>query len=62
MSEDIDIEKLRADRGWSQSDLAEYFGVTQGTVSRWEAKKVRPRGAALRLLKGLQQSEAGGVK
>jgi len=31
---------LREQRGWSQSQLAEAMGVTQGAVARWEKRSV----------------------
>lgn len=30
------IKRLRIERGWNQTELAERLGVTQATVSRWE--------------------------
>lgn len=34
------IRRLRLERGWNQTDLAERLGVTQATVSRWEKGSV----------------------
>ncbi len=56
-SEIIDV---REKRGWNQQALAEHVGVGQPTVSRWETDKAKPRGAALKILKALSQSDSAG--
>lgn len=45
-----EIIQARETRSWNQHALANYVGVDQATVSRWERGKAKPRGAALRLL------------
>ena len=37
------IRQLRQERGWSQPDLAQRLGVTQGAVSTWERGRGVPR-------------------
>ena len=37
------IRQLRQARGWSQPDLAQRLGVTQGAVSTWERGRGVPR-------------------
>lgn len=43
------LEYLRRVKGYSQKDLADLLGVTQGAVNQWEQGKTRPK--AGRLLK-----------
>jgi len=50
MSETALITRAREARGFSQSDVALFVGVTQATVSRWESRIVAPPGSARRLL------------
>ena len=33
------IERCRLERGMTQKDFAEYMGVTQGMVSKWESRE-----------------------
>ena len=40
MSENINVKKLRTSLKISQADFAKLLGVTQKTVSNWEAGKV----------------------
>lgn len=52
--------RLREGKGLSQKALAEALGVTQATVSRWEAGLIRPRVAVrlkLKDLLGLEPSQ-----
>ncbi len=37
------IRQFRQARGWSQPDLAQRLGVTQGAVSMWERGRGVPR-------------------
>lgn len=37
------IRKARAERGWTQSELAGRLGTTTTTISRWERGRGRPR-------------------
>lgn len=43
MSENINVKKLRTSLKISQADFAKLLGVTQKTVSNWEAGKVIPK-------------------
>ena len=45
-----DLRAVRAERGWSQADLARYVGVSPAAVSRWEAGGRRIPNAVARLL------------
>ena len=49
MSTHIDIKALRKARGWSQKQMAEYFGVVPVTVARWTVR-IPENGSARRLL------------
>ena len=44
------IRRLRKRHNLTQQALADYLGVDQSTVSRWEGEGVMPSGPALRLL------------
>ena len=46
-----EIERLRQRLGLTQLELAKWLGVTESSVSLWEAGKRRPRGPAHRLLR-----------
>jgi DNA-binding transcriptional regulator YiaG len=46
-----EIHGLRQRLGLTQRELAKWLGVSESTVSLWEAGKRRPRGPAHRLLK-----------
>src|SRR5262245_33608970 len=46
-----EIERLRQRLKLTQRDLAMWLGVTESSVSLWEAGKRRPRGPAHRLLR-----------
>lgn len=46
MSDPINIRQLREARGWTQGEMATYFGVDKATVWRWENKGVPARGPA----------------
>lgn len=39
------ITRLRKAKGWTQSQMAEHFGVNLSTVWRWENEGVPARGA-----------------
>ncbi len=59
MTEPNDIILVREKRGWSQQALADFIGVDQGTISKWESGKAKPSGPAQRLLDQLSaKSEA----
>ena len=47
------LQKLRADRGMSQEELAEKVFVTRQAVSRWETGETVPNTETLKLLSGL---------
>ena len=53
MIDKIKIKKLRADKAWSQKDLAGKCGVAEKTVSNWEQGRTGISGPALVILKGL---------
>ncbi len=44
------IRRLREERGWTQSDLAECLSVSVAAVSRWERGLATPRWKHLRAL------------
>jgi len=44
------LRELRAQRGWTQGDLAKYLGVTTGAVGNWETQA---NGATVRRIKAL---------
>jgi putative transcriptional regulator len=46
----IDVAKIRALTGLSQSDFAKSFGVAKGTLLNWEHGRRRPTGPAQVLL------------
>lgn len=48
-----EIKKLRADKAWSQKDLAKKCGVSVRTVENWEQKRTGISGPALMILRGL---------
>lgn len=50
---DIDIKKLRKEKGMTQADLAESIGVTKPTVSAWENGRWSPAPAQWKALKDL---------
>ena len=47
------IKTLRKKRRWTQIELADWLGIQQSTVSRWERGTTRPTGVYLTLLKPL---------
>ena len=51
----IDIRELRKSRSWTQTELAEYVGVDQATVSRWEQGKGGMTGSARKSLERLAE-------
>jgi transcriptional regulator with XRE-family HTH domain len=51
------IRKARIDRGWDQAQLAREVGVSQQTVSRWEAGTSTPRSAMRQQLFGVLRLE-----
>lgn len=53
--ERIDVADLRQRLNLSQDRLAACFGVTVGTVRRWERGQQRPRGPAQVLLNLIQR-------
>ncbi len=54
----VDIRELRHSLGLSQTELAEWVGVTQPAVSQWENGTTTPMGSAVRLLGMLQEKAA----
>lgn len=53
------IRRLRAERGLSQTELAEALGVSAVTVRRWEQGRHQPTHVVWRMLLGLESDEAG---
>ncbi|MCI0697949.1 helix-turn-helix domain-containing protein [candidate division KSB1 bacterium] len=51
----IDVKNLRLKTGMTQSEFAAAFGVSLGTLRRWEKGEKHPRGPALILLNLLQK-------
>jgi len=56
--DDARLRALRRHLGLTQQALADELGVRQQTVSEWENRVYRPRGASARLL-GLVAERAG---
>lgn len=46
----VDVAELRDSLGLSQTEFAEAFGVSVGTIRNWEQGRRRPRGPARVLL------------
>ncbi|MDK7759677.1 helix-turn-helix domain-containing protein [Providencia rettgeri] len=46
-----DIKRIREQNNISQSSLALILNMTKESVSKWERGEIKPNGAALRLLK-----------
>jgi DNA-binding transcriptional regulator YiaG len=55
-----EVERLRQQLGLTQLELAKWLGVTESSVSLWEAGKRRPRGPAHRLLRLIAELSPGG--
>ena len=49
-----DIKAIRAGLGLTQAQFAEAMGSDISAVQRWEGGQRKPRGAALKLLEGLE--------
>jgi len=47
------VKRLRVSLDMTQQEFADYFGVPQSTVGRWEAGLHAPRGLSLRALNEL---------
>lgn len=62
--EGVRAKAVREFHGWTQQHLADYLGVTKGTISRWENGRRSPDGSVGRQyidLVGEAQSEVTGV-
>ena len=46
----VDVKKVRAEVGMSQSEFASAFGISVSTLRHWERGDRRPQGPALVLL------------
>lgn len=46
----IDVAKIRAQTGLSQTDFARIIGVAKGTLLKWEQRRRTPQGPAQVLL------------
>ena len=55
-----EVERLRQRLSLTQLELAKWLGVTESSVSLWEAGKRRPRGPAHRLLRLIAELSPGG--
>jgi DNA-binding XRE family transcriptional regulator len=55
-----EVERLRRRLELTQLELARWLGVTESSVSLWEAGKRRPRGPAHRLLRLIAELARGG--
>lgn len=44
MNNDLDLKQLRSARGWTQQQMADFFGVDKATIWRWENEGVPKRG------------------
>src|SRR5262249_26832884 len=55
-----EVERRRRRLGLTQLELAKWLGVTESSVSLWEAGKRRPRGPAHRLLRLIDELSPGG--
>jgi DNA-binding transcriptional regulator YiaG len=55
-----EVERLRQRLKLTQLELAKWLGVTESSVSLWEAGKRRPRGPAHRLLRLIAELARGG--
>ncbi len=53
-----EIKALRLRLGLTQTELGEAIGVYWGTVSRWEAGKMKPSTLALRALTELDRKRS----
>ena len=52
----VDVSAIRRRTGKSQPAFAQSIGVPVGTLRQWEARRRRPRGAALVLLALLERN------
>lgn len=50
------LKQFRARCGWSQSQLAEFLGVSLNTIQRWEGGWHMPPVAVIRLLTLIEQT------
>lgn len=57
----INVPRLRAFLGETQTEFAERFGVYQSTVCRWEAGE-EPSGPALVILASLERDRLSKIK
>lgn len=51
------IKKLRADKAWSQCQLAKHLGMSEAAVQNWEQNRTKISGPALVLLRMLISGE-----
>ncbi len=63
MNEYLNLKQLRSARGWTQQQMADFFGVDKATIWRWENEGVPKRGpsrkAIEREIKLLLQASTG---
>lgn len=53
-----EIKQLRADRGWTQKELADQCGVSVRSVENWEQQRTGISKPAMFILKGLIKKTA----
>lgn len=51
------IKTLRERLGWTQRGMADYLGVNQNTVNRWENGQCKPMPLCLRALQRLAREQ-----
>jgi transcriptional regulator with XRE-family HTH domain len=54
------IYQIRQELNWTTKQLADYLGVHERTVSRWEAGETRPSALSVKMLLRLQQDIISG--
>jgi DNA-binding transcriptional regulator YiaG len=55
--EGAEFRRVRREKGLSQQEVADEFGVTGATISNWETGRTSPRDGALEQLKGMGESD-----
>ena len=55
----IDLKAIRAQKGWTQNQMAEYLGVSSKTIKNWEQGVCKISGPAKILLQQLVSQQSG---